>query len=194
MNAKEKLLSKFYFTQKKACIIGRLTQELQKLVLPDLLDAKDITFVGSVPRFEEAKKALMGQPSYSFPKLIHISVSEKKNDSPGFALMSKLNAGEELKFDFIYIKAKLDFGADALLFSLIDRILEPGGVVAMSDYTWSMEESPTRNPKKNKTTAEDYTIQQIKFNIVREFVSFYLKDCFELETASNEIKIFERAH
>lgn len=194
MNVEETPLSKSYFTQKRVCIIGRLTQEIQKLVLPDLLDAKEIVFVGSLTLYEEAKKVLMGQSSYSFPKLSHISVSEKKNDSPGFALMNNLNAKADLKFDFIYIKAKLDLGADALLFSLVDKILEPGGLVAMSDYGWSMAKSPTRNPQKNKTTAQDYTIEQIKFNIVREFASFYLKDCFELETANNEVKIFQRAN
>ena len=82
--------------------------------------------------------------------------------SYNWRLMKLLQENPEPIFDFCYIDGAHDWYTDALAFSLVDKLLKPGGWIIFDDLNWTFAESPglkdtdyVKNmPEEEKTTPQ----------------------------------------
>lgn len=58
-------------------------------------------------------------------------------------LMKMLEEDPSPRFDFCYIDGAHDWFTDGFAFFLVDRLLEPGGLIIFDDLDWTFESSPT---------------------------------------------------
>ena len=82
-------------------------------------------------------------------------------DSYNWSLMRLLSEHEAPVFDYVYIDGAHTWHHDALAFLLIDRLLKPGGYVDFDDYGWTIDASPSVNPRAAPEQLERYTQEQI---------------------------------
>ena len=81
------------------------------------------------------------------------------------------------------------------IFLLIFFSIKIGGIIIFDDVRWSIESSPTCNPKKNPNVAKQFTQEQIEACQVE-----YVVDCFmrsdtrflELDSISKNVAVFKR--
>lgn len=82
--------------------------------------------------------------------------------SYNWRLMKLIRENPEPIFDFCYIDGAHDWYTDALAFSLVDKLLRPGGWIIFDDISWTFAESPgmkdtdfVKNmPEEEKTTPQ----------------------------------------
>jgi predicted O-methyltransferase YrrM len=82
-------------------------------------------------------------------------------DSYNWSLMMLLRDGNGFRFDYVFIDGAHTWALDALAFTLVDRLLAPGGYVDFDDYTWTLARSPSMNPEAFPQTRRLYTDEQI---------------------------------
>jgi predicted O-methyltransferase YrrM len=71
-------------------------------------------------------------------------------------LMKMLEEGGEPKFDLCYIDGAHDWSTDGFAFFLVDRLLEPGGLIIFDDLDWTYAKSPAlRESEKVRQMPED---------------------------------------
>jgi len=70
--------------------------------------------------------------------------------------------GKLPKFDFAYLDGGHVFHLDAPTTCILKELCNINGVILFDDYAWSLETSPTLNPKKRPGTLLEYDEKQIK--------------------------------
>jgi predicted O-methyltransferase YrrM len=88
--------------------------------------------------------------------------SRKIMDSYNWSLMELLRDRGEPLFDYVFLDGAHTWAADALAFLLIDRLLKPGGWIEFDDYHWTIENSPSMNPRAFPSVARLYTDEQMR--------------------------------
>jgi predicted O-methyltransferase YrrM len=88
--------------------------------------------------------------------------SRKLLDSYNWSLMRLLRESDARRFDYVFLDGAHTWAADALAFLLVDRLLRPGGHIEFDDYHWTIERSPSMNPRAFPATDRLYTREQIQ--------------------------------
>lgn len=114
--------------------------------------------------------------------------SHKIMDSYNWSLMRVLQQHTGPIYDYVFLDGAHTWNLDALAFFLIDRLLKVGGYIDFDDYGWSLEISPTMNPKIFPATKRMYTPEQIRESHVRLIVELLVKhDPRYVEVIENKI-------
>lgn len=87
--------------------------------------------------------------------------SRKVMDSYTWSLMRLLQERRGPVFEYVYLDGVHTWAVDALAFLLVDRLLQPGGLVEFDDYFWTIERSPSMNPETWPASGRLYTREQI---------------------------------
>lgn len=98
-------------------------------------------------------------------------------------------------FDLCYLDGGHVFHLDAPTTCVIKEICKIGGYIVFDDYDWSLEKSPTLNPKINPKTQRDYDDNQIKISHIPMICTLFMdndKRYKEIETKSSRYKIYQR--
>lgn len=88
--------------------------------------------------------------------------SHKLMDSYTWSLMRMLQQHEAPAFEYVYLDGVHTWAVDALAFLLVDRLLKPGGTIEFDDYGWTIERSPSMNPRVFPASERLYTREQIE--------------------------------
>jgi SAM-dependent methyltransferase len=64
-------------------------------------------------------------------------------------------------FDLVYLDGDHTYHHDAPAALTLKELLKPGGYLLFDDYKWTIAASQTANPKVNKSTASNYSEEQI---------------------------------
>jgi predicted O-methyltransferase YrrM len=70
--------------------------------------------------------------------------------------------GNSALFDMVYLDGAHAFHHDAPAALVIKELLKPDGYIVFDDYSWTFATSPTCRPDVNKSTASNYSEEQIK--------------------------------
>jgi len=89
-----------------------------------------------------------------------IGNTDRMYDSYNWSLSKLLDKG--IKIDFAYIDGAHTLHHDGLAFCLIDRMLNPGGIVCFDDYDWSIDRSLSMGADVYPEINEQYTEEQQK--------------------------------
>lgn len=91
--------------------------------------------------------------------------SRKLMDSYNWSLMALLRERAEPRFDYVFLDGSHSWAVDALAFLLVDRLLRPGGHGEFDDYHWTIERSPSMNPRafpaSDRLTREQMAERQV---------------------------------
>jgi hypothetical protein len=82
-------------------------------------------------------------------------------DSYNWSLMRLVRENRGPLFDYVFLDGAHTWATDALAFMLIDRLLRPGGHVEFDDYFWTIERSPSMNPRAFPASDRMYTAEQM---------------------------------
>ena len=88
--------------------------------------------------------------------------SRRTLDSYNWSLMRMLQQNAAPIFDYVYLDGAHTWPIDALTFFLIDQLLKPGGYIDFDDYHWTIDGSPTVNPRVHPRMREMYTEEQMQ--------------------------------
>ena len=103
------------------------------------------------------------------------SNTHKDSDSYCWSLMKLLKEHREPIFDYVFLDGAHTWELDGFAFLLADRLLRPGGTIDFDDAGWSLEISPSLNPRAFPRTARRYTDEQIKTAHVDLIVDLLVK-------------------
>jgi predicted O-methyltransferase YrrM len=87
--------------------------------------------------------------------------SRRLLDSYNWELMRVLADNEAPVFDYVFLDGAHTLAHDGLAFLLADRLLADGGYLDFDDYTWTLRDSPTMNPRAFPDVERLYTDEQI---------------------------------
>ena len=87
--------------------------------------------------------------------------SRRLLDSYNWSLMRVLAEHGGPVYDYVFLDGAHTWAHDALAFFLIDRLLLPGGYVDFDDYSWSLRDSPSMNPRVFPDVEVLYSDEQI---------------------------------
>ena len=87
--------------------------------------------------------------------------TRKIMDSYNWSLMRLLEERGEPVFEYVYLDGVHTWAVDALAFFLVDRLLKPGGLIEFDDYFWTIERSPSMNPRAFPASDRLYTREQM---------------------------------
>jgi hypothetical protein len=87
--------------------------------------------------------------------------SRRMLDSYNWSLMQVLAERRGPVFDYVFLDGAHTWIHDALAFTLIDRLLVPGGYVDFDDYHWTLRASPSMNPGAFPEVERLYSPEQI---------------------------------
>ena len=80
------------------------------------------------------------------------------------------------KYDYIFLDGSHVFTVDCLTFFLAEKLLKQGGIIDLDDYNWSLEKSPTLNPKIFNPSKAMYSKKQIKEKGIKMIIDGFLKN------------------
>jgi hypothetical protein len=101
--------------------------------------------------------------------------SRRTLDSYDWSLMKLLRDHPAPFFDYVYLDGAHTWAYDALAFCLVDRLLVPGGYLDFDDYDWTIEGSPTVNPRVFPVMRKLYTEEQMATPQVRLIVDLLVR-------------------
>lgn len=101
--------------------------------------------------------------------------SYKLLDSYNWSLAQLLSDHSVPLYDYVFLDGAHTWAIDALTFLLVDRLLKPGGYIDFDDYEWSLEESPSMNPRVFPLTARLYSEEQIRARQVKMIVDLLVR-------------------
>ena len=101
--------------------------------------------------------------------------SRRKLDSYNWSLMRMLQENPAPVFDYVYLDGAHTWAIDALTFFLIDQLLKPGGYIDFDDYHWTIDGSPTVNPRVYPRIREMYTEEQMQTSQVALIVDLLVR-------------------
>ena len=78
-------------------------------------------------------------------------------------------------FDYIYLDGAHTWAIDALAFFVADLLLKPGGYIDFDDYSWTIDGSPTVNPRVYPRIREMYTDEQMQTRQVASIVELLVR-------------------
>jgi predicted O-methyltransferase YrrM len=87
--------------------------------------------------------------------------SRKLLDSYNWSLMRLLRERRGPYFEYVFLDGAHTWATDALAFVLIDRLLQPGGHLEFDDYHWTIERSPSMNPRSFPAADRMFTAEQM---------------------------------
>lgn len=99
--------------------------------------------------------------------------SYKYQDSYNWNLAAAL--ADEVGYDYVFIDGAHTWNVDALTFLLVDRMLNPGGIIDFDDYHWTVAGSPSLNPGTFPLSAELMTEEQMTTKQVKMVVDLLVK-------------------
>jgi predicted O-methyltransferase YrrM len=88
--------------------------------------------------------------------------SRRTLDSYNWSLMKLLHNSSAPLFDYVYLDGAHTWAIDALTFFLVDLLLKPGGYIDFDDYHWTIDRSPTVNPRVCPRMRDLYTDEQMQ--------------------------------
>jgi hypothetical protein len=101
--------------------------------------------------------------------------SRRMLDSYNWSLMTLLQESPAPFFDYIYLDGAHTWPIDALAFFLVDLLLKPGGYIDFDDYYWTIDGSPTVNPRVYPRMREMYTDEQMQTRQVASIVELLVR-------------------
>jgi hypothetical protein len=101
--------------------------------------------------------------------------SRRTLDSYNWSLMKLLRDHPAPFLDYVYLDGAHTWAHDALAFCLIDRLLLPGGYIDFDDHDWTIDGSPTVNPRAFPTMRKLYTEEQMATPQVRMIVDLLVR-------------------
>ena len=101
--------------------------------------------------------------------------SHRTLDSYNWSLMKVLRDNRAPLFDYVYLDGAHTWAIDALAFFLIDRLLKPGGYIDFDDYSWTIDRSPTINPRVFPRIRELSSDEQIETTQVASIVDLLVR-------------------
>jgi hypothetical protein len=101
--------------------------------------------------------------------------SRRTLDSYNWSLMRMLQQQPAPLFDYVYLDGAHTWAIDALTFFLLDRLLKPGGYLDFDDYHWTIDGSPTVNPRVCPRMGEMYTDEQMQTSQVSLIVDLLVR-------------------
>jgi predicted O-methyltransferase YrrM len=114
--------------------------------------------------------------------------SYKLLDSYNWSLARLIETQRDPIFDYVFLDGAHTFAVDALTFFLADKLLKPGGYMDFDDYDWTLDWSPSLNPRTFPLTAKCYTDEQIKTPQVQMIIDLCVRrDPHYTEIVPNKI-------
>jgi hypothetical protein len=101
--------------------------------------------------------------------------SHRTLDSYNWSLMKLLQGSPAPLLDYVYLDGAHTWTVDALTFFLIDLLLKPGGYIDFDDYHWTIDRSPTVNPRVLPRMREMYTDEQMRTSQVALIVELLVR-------------------
>lgn len=101
--------------------------------------------------------------------------SRRTLDSYNWSLMKLLQDSPAPVFDYVYLDGAHTWAIDALTFFLIDLLLKPGGYIDFDDYYWTIDGSPTVNPRVCPRMRQLYTDEQMQTRQVALIVELLVR-------------------
>jgi len=101
--------------------------------------------------------------------------SRRTLDSYNWSLMKLLQDSSAPVFDYVYLDGAHTWAIDALTFSLVDLLLKPGGYIDFDDYHWTIDRSPTVNPRVYPRIRDLYTDEQMQTKQVALIVDLLVR-------------------
>jgi predicted O-methyltransferase YrrM len=99
-------------------------------------------------------------------------------------LMKMLEEDPSPRFDFCYIDGAHDWATDGFAFFLVDRLLQPGGLIIFDDLEWTYESSPALRhtdkvmlmPQEEKSTRQVRKVYELLVKAHPAYGDFMVKD------------------
>lgn len=101
--------------------------------------------------------------------------SHRTLDSYNWSLMKLLQDSPAPLFDYVYLDGAHTWAIDGLTFFLVDLLLKPGGHIDFDDYHWTIDRSPTVNPRVHPRMRELYTDEQMQATQVALIVELLVR-------------------
>lgn len=101
--------------------------------------------------------------------------SHRTLDSYNWSLVKLLEKNPAPMLEYVYLDGAHTWAVDALAFLLLDRLLKPGGYMDFDDYHWTIERSPTVNPRVFPRIRELYTEEQMRTPQVASIVELLVR-------------------
>jgi predicted O-methyltransferase YrrM len=79
-------------------------------------------------------------------------------------LMKMLEADPSPRFDFCYLDGAHEWFSDGFAFVLVDRLLQPGGLIIFDDLDWTYDTSPSlkNSARVRRMPADERSTQQVR--------------------------------
>ena len=101
--------------------------------------------------------------------------SRRMLDSYNWSLMKLLQENPAPLFDYVYLDGAHTWAIDAPAFFLVDLLLTPGGYIDFDDYYWTIDGSPTVNPRVYPRMGKMYTDEQMHTKQVASIVELLVR-------------------
>jgi hypothetical protein len=168
----------YSLANKTVAIVGDLIPILDEKDYFEITNAAKIYTFGSKKTESDIKKLIDSANCYRKPELTSYISGKCMCDNYAWQIIRNYSKGNLPKFDCILFKGKHLFEIDGLWIPLLGKIVKKQGMVFFGDVEWSIEKSPTLNPKKTPKIREKYTEEQIKIKPIKELLSIYIKEDF----------------
>jgi hypothetical protein len=101
--------------------------------------------------------------------------SRRVLDSYNWSLMEMLRDCPVPAFDYVYLDGAHTWVIDGFAFCLVDRLLKVGGYIDFDDYDWTINASPSTNPKAFPAIRRLYTDDQMDVAQVKQVVDLLVR-------------------
>lgn len=101
--------------------------------------------------------------------------SRRVLDSYNWSLMKLLQDSPAPLFDYVFLDGAHTWAIDAPAFFLVDLLLRPGAYIDFDDYNWTIDNSPTVNPRVYPRMREMYTDEQMHTRQVASIVELLVR-------------------
>lgn len=91
-----------------------------------------------------------------------------------FELMNEIISDSKPKYDLCYFDAGHTLDYTGLGFYLVDKLLNPGGIIIFDDLDWTIEKS--QNAQRSKNSYPNYSDDEKKMQAVRVIFEHLVKD------------------
>jgi predicted O-methyltransferase YrrM len=96
-------------------------------------------------------------------------------DSYNWSLARLLQENKIPIYDYVFLDGAHTWAVDALTALLADSLLKTGGYLDLDDYYWTLEASPSLNPKAFPLTRKLYTDEQMATQQVKMIVDLVIR-------------------
>ena len=171
--------------------VGATTLPVSKLISQYNNNGKIILF----SRMKDISEIISDLNEMGYDFVQGIGSPNKTYSGYHFEMAEAFMKSELPAFDLAYLDGGHVFHLDAPATCILKELCKPGGYIIFDDYNWSLQNSPTLNPKANPQTLNDYDENQINTAHV-ELVCRSLMDTdirYQLVTLKNNSAIYKRA-